>query len=171
MSLLLWDQNNTAAIVLASSADGTEHFAARELAAYFQKMSGKTFAVCEQADDRSASILVGRGACEAAGFKLDEDLTDDGFMIVSQENRLFITGLHSRGTLYGVYEFLEEVLGCRFFSPETEVIPKTSEMKIEAICIKRVPPIEYRSSSVCQLRDPVYAATASRPKGVASTML
>ena len=158
MRQILWNGEKTAAIVLSPSSGKTEAFAAEELAAYLGKMTGKPFSISDQADDQSVSILIGRAACEANGFSPDDDLTDDGFMIVSRENQIFITGVHPRGTLYGVYEFLEECLGCRFFSPEVEVVPSKAEMAIEPICIKRVPAIEYRSSSVYQLRDPLYGA-------------
>ena len=158
MRQILWNGEKTAAIVLSPSSGKTEAFAAEELAAYLGKMAGKPFSISDQADDQSVSILIGKAACEANGFSPDDDLTDDGFMIVSRENKIFITGVHPRGTLYGVYEFLEEYLGCRFFSPEVEVVPSKAEMAIEPICVKRVPAIEYRSSSVYQLRDPLYGA-------------
>ena len=158
MKQLLWNSDITAAIVLAPGAGPTETYAAEELAAYLGKMSGKAFPISHEPADDQLSIIVGREACLANGFTPDEDLTDDGFMIQSSDERLYLTGTHPRGTLYGVYEFLEEVLGCRFFSPEVEVVPFHAEMAIEPVSIKRVPLISYRSSSVYQLDDPVYAA-------------
>jgi len=158
MKQTIWSAEKTARIVLASGAEPAECYAARELAEYLEKMAGKAFPVSRDTDCGTLNILVGRGACAGEGFFPEEDLTDDGFMIESREDRIYITGTHPRGTLYGVYEFLEENLGCRFFSPEVEVIPKAREMAIEPVSCKRVPLIEYRSSSVFQLRDPVYAA-------------
>lgn len=158
MSQILWNNESTAIVVVVPDAQKAERFAADELASYLGKMAGRAFFVSDKADDEKVSLLVGRGACEADGFVPDTDLTDDGFMIVSRGNRICITGLHPRGTLYGVYEFLEECLGCRFFSPEVEVIPQKCEMIIEPLSIKRIPLIEYRSSSVCQLLDPAFAA-------------
>ena len=121
-------------------------------------MSGKPVIISERAAEGKVNILVGKAACGTVGFAPDGDLTDDGFMIVSVGNDICITGTHPRGTLFGVYEFLEEYLGCRFFSPEVEVVPTRNEMVIEPVCLKRIPMIEYRSTSVYQLRDPVYAA-------------
>ena len=108
MSQILWNSTITAAIVLASDAGKTETYAAEELAAYFSKMSGSQFIISDRIREGRVNVLVGLGACEAAGFTPDGDLTDDGFMIESRENLIFITGIHPRGTLYGVYEFLEE---------------------------------------------------------------
>ena len=154
----LWNNDMLTVIVLASNAGKTETYAAEELSAYISKMSGKPVVISDRLHEEKVNIVVGKSACEAAGFLPDNDLTDDGFMIESRENLIFITGIHPRGTLYGVYEFLEEYLGCRFFSPEVEVVPTRNEMVIEPVKLKRIPMIEYRSTSVYQLRDPVYAA-------------
>ncbi|MBP3645674.1 MAG: DUF4838 domain-containing protein [Clostridia bacterium] len=158
MSLTLWNDETSAVVVLASDADSTETFAAKELAAYLGRMSGREILISDSPDEHGTSLIVGRTACEAEGFSPDDALTDDGFMIVSRENRICITGTHPRGTMFGVYEFLEECLGCRFFSPEVEKIPFAEKMVLEPLHIKRVPLIEYRSSSVFQLNDPLYAA-------------
>lgn len=158
MSHHLWNNDMLTVIVLAASAGKTETYAVEELSAYISKMSGKPVVISDRLHEEKVNIVVGKSACEAAGFLPDNDLTDDGFMIVSRENLIFITGTHPRGTLFGVYEFLEEYLGCRFFSPEVEVVPTRNEMVIEPVSLKRIPMIEYRSTSVYQLRDPVYAA-------------
>ena len=157
MSLVLWNHTSTAAIIVDILAPAAELFAAGELARYLSKIAGKVFELSHQPAD-GVNIFIGRAACAANGFVPDAALTDDGFMLVSDEKRLFITGTHPRGTLYGVYEFLEEYAGCRFFSPELEVIPSGEELIIEPLHIKRVPVIEYRSSSVYQLNVPHYAA-------------
>ena len=135
MKHTLWtkDAANTV-IVLASAANKAETYAAEELSAYLAKMAGKPFIISDRQDHEKVNILVGKTTCEADGFVVDTDLTDDGFMIVSKENKIFITGSASRGTLYGVYEFLEEYLGCRFFSPEVEVVPTRNELSIDPIC-------------------------------------
>ena len=158
MKHTLWTKNaaNTV-IVLASAANKAETYAAEELSAYLAKMAGKPFIISDRQDHEKVNILVGKTTCEADGFVVDTDLTDDGFMIVSKENKICITGSASRGTLYGVYEFLEEYLGCRFFSPEVEVVPTRNELSIDPICLKRVPMMEYRSASVYQLFDEKFA--------------
>ena len=40
--------------------------------------------------------------------------------------RLIIAGGNEKGTLYGVYTFLEEYLGCRMYSPECKIDPETN---------------------------------------------
>ena len=156
--LTLWDRNRGAQIVTAADAPEAERFAAEQLRDYLARMAGHPFDLAETPCSDSPAIVVGRSACAAEGFVPEGTLTDDGFVIVSGPERLYITGTHPRGTLYGVYEFLEEYLGCRFFSPEVERVPEYPEMTLEPVNIRRVPELEYRSSSVFQLRDPLYGA-------------
>lgn len=156
--MILWDRHAAATVVVSSCADETERFAAEELCAYLTRMAGKPFAAVDEPAEGQTNLFVGREICHRGGFIPDEDLTDDGFMIVSRGSSLFLTGLHPRGTLYAVYEFLEECLGCRFFSPDVETVPQKVEMLLKPMAVKRIPMMEYRSSSVCQLRDPLYGA-------------
>lgn len=158
-NIKLWDKaGNRTLIVLSCNAQKTEKYAAEELSAYLTKMSCYPVIISSQKDEDKTNIFIGKAACETEGFSPDGDITDDGFMIVSQNNKIYITGSHVRGTLYGVYEFLEEYLGCRFFSPTVEIIPQRDEMLIAPISLKRIPMMEYRASSVYQLTDPVFAA-------------
>ena len=158
LRLILWDREQSVRIVAAADAPEAERFAAEQLRDYLGRMAGRTFDLIEAPGSDAPAVVVGRSACAAEGFIPGGTLTDDGFVIVSAPNRLFITGDHPRGTLYGVYEFLEECLGCRFFSPEVERVPAYPEMTLEPVNIRRVPELEYRSSSVFQLRDPLYGA-------------
>ena len=158
MNQVLWNEHKMAAIVLEASSNETETYAAEELASYLSRMSGKAFTVFTEIQKDRLNILIGLETCRKDGFTPDEDLTEDGFMIAFGENRLYITGLSPRGTLFAVYEFLEENLGCRFYSPEVEVVPQMNEMLLANVNRKCVPGIEYRSSSVYQLLVPEYAA-------------
>ncbi len=159
MNLQLWTKElPCAGIVVSENAGAAEQYAAKELASYLKRMSGHDFAVSSAPKEGEVSFYIGREAAALTGFAPDEDLTDDGFQIAPVPNGIVICGLHPRGTLYGVYEFLENVLGCRFFSPEVEVCPSREEMTVCLEAVKRVPKIEYRSTSVYQLLDPVYAA-------------
>ncbi len=155
----LWNKTGmNTCIVLASDADKTERFAAEELSAYLTRMSAYPVIISDRKIEEKTAIFVGLGACKAEGFTPDGDLTDDGFMIRTTANGICITGSHVRGTLYGVYEFLEEFLGCRFFSPTVEVVPTRDAFDLSDIDCKSVPMMEYRASSVYQLTVPGFAA-------------
>ena len=57
-------------------------------------------------------------------------LGDEGFTIQTSGPHLVIAGGRLRGTMYGVYAFLEEVLGCRWYAPGASFIPKKPTIKI-----------------------------------------
>lgn len=58
--------------------------------------------------------------------------------------RIEIRGGGKRGTLYGCYTFLEDVLGCRWFTSKISRIPKKSTIVIPPLNIRQKPAFEYR---------------------------
>ncbi|MGH7969312.1 MAG: DUF4838 domain-containing protein, partial [Limisphaerales bacterium] len=71
-------------------------------------------------------------------------LGTDGFALRTDRRRLVIAGGRPRGTLNGVYTFLEENLGVRWFTPEVEVVPHTNRLVLPTLNETRVPALEYR---------------------------
>src|SRR5258708_415881 len=96
-------RNTTAlALVLCSSA-------AVELARFLGEISGAKFEIKPLAKaGLGPRILVGR---EAAGSSISAAefaaLGDEGYLIRAKGSELAIAGAKPRGTLYGVYSFLE----------------------------------------------------------------
>lgn len=79
-------------------------------------------------------------------------LTEQGYSIQTCGNRLVITGGSSLGTLYGVYDFLENYLDCRWYTPEFQVIPKRDSLDLTAIDETYNPPLLYRAAYNVQTR-------------------
>ena len=67
-------------------------------------------------------------------------IAEDGFLLYSDGDFLLIAGEDSRGTLYGVYTFLEEYLGVRWFTPTLEVVPESKNIIIDAAIDRIVEP-------------------------------
>jgi hypothetical protein len=104
-------------IVTEPSPSVGDQFAANELAHYLGKMTGANFTAETTARVPTEALVVGRdevGAVDAGFPRMD--LGDDGFMIRRAGGRVLIAGDSDRGTLYGVYAFLEK-LGCHWFAP------------------------------------------------------
>ena len=122
-------------IVKGALCSLTEVTAANELQKYIQQISG---AVLDIVDDtarvREHEILVGKTTHEnGLGVIIDRvALGDEGFTIMTAGEKLIIAGGELRGTLYGVYDFLERQLGCRWFTTELEIIPSNATIKIDA---------------------------------------
>lgn len=121
-------------IIVGKNANFAENTAATELAAYLLKISGAQIAV--YTDERAAAakeIVVGKTNREGAGtFTVDRGaLGDDGFNIKVAGQKLVIAGGEKRGTLYGVYTFLEDFLGCRWYSKNFELVPAVSTVTVK----------------------------------------
>ena len=56
----------------------------------------------------------------------------DGYTMLEDGGRLYITGSCDRGTMYGVYDFLEEYLGVRFLAADTTVVINQASAEIPA---------------------------------------
>ena len=56
----------------------------------------------------------------------------DGYTLLMDGNRLYITGSCDRGTMYGVYCFLEDYIGVRFLAKDTTVIINQDSVAIPA---------------------------------------
>ena len=116
--------------------------AARELQKYIALVTGFSLPIIGDVHSytRAREIVIGHTARKAAGLS---DIEDDGFHIKTDGTRLFING-GKRGVLYGVYSFLEEYLGLRFFAPDAERIADAANIEIGEIDRAYSPPFEYR---------------------------
>ena len=122
-------------IVTEENPDATTKTAVKELQTYIKKISGvKIKAVTEnEAKPEDKAIILGKTSLEKGLVEINrEKIAEDGFKIISDGKHLFIAGTDSRGTLYGVYTFLEEYLGVRWFTPELEVVPESEDIIIDA---------------------------------------
>jgi hypothetical protein len=73
-----------------------------------------------------------------------KDLGDEGFAIKTAGPHLVIAGGRLRGTMYGVYTFLDEVLGCRWYSSKVSFIPKKRTITLKSLDMVQKPDFEYR---------------------------
>ncbi|NLX79899.1 MAG: DUF4838 domain-containing protein [Clostridiales bacterium] len=134
-------------IVLSDSASVSERTAAEELQYYLREISGVTLPiVSDSTEPQGKEICLGQTSREGVFYTVDRsDLGDEGFILKVFDERLVIAGGALRGTLYGVYTFLEERLGVRWFTPDLTVIPEASEVIIDKqLEDKQVPVFEYR---------------------------
>ncbi len=147
-------------IVIGAGATESERYAADELRRYLAEIGGAELPVVSDATPRQPSeIWVGRSnrwPSSAATFS--EDPAAESFLILTGSDYLLIAGAGRRGTLYGVYTFLEKYLGCRWFSPEVSRIPRRHQIAIGPIQDRQVPALEYREPHCCEGMNPDWAA-------------
>jgi len=136
------------AIVTAPEPSVREQFAARELADYLFKITGKQLPVKQVSGNilPEGAIAVGRLA-QQSGLITEEELkavAPDGFVVKINEKTGAVCGLRDLGTLYGAYELLKEV-GVRFYAQDCEVIPVKKKLEIQELDKSVNPAYEMRA--------------------------
>jgi len=147
-------------IVVSQDASSIERKAAEELQKYLQKITDATLPlVTDDAPARTAEILVGHNRrLNELRFEIPlAELGEDGFILKTSGPKLIIAGGKDKGTLYGVYSFLEDCLGCRKYSQDLTFIPRASTLKLSPIDRKDVPVFAYREVYMPDAFDDGYA--------------
>ncbi|MEO6219653.1 MAG: DUF4838 domain-containing protein, partial [Ginsengibacter sp.] len=136
-------------IVIPTHATPDEQKAATVLQDYLLQISGAALPVIAAERHRLPyEIILGQNERLdeiSAGINYNE-LKEDGFVTRTDSLRLIIAGGNEKGTLYGVYSFLEKYLGCRMYSPKVKIIPKQKQIILEKINDQQVPVIGFRDT-------------------------
>lgn len=130
-------------IVTDDEADKCIMTAVDELQTYIKKISGaEPEHVAESKFKKGGkAIILGKTDIEESITAVNRDeIGADSFLIYSDGTHLLIAGGDSRGTLYGVYTFLEEYLGVRWFTPTLEVVPENKDIVIDSAINRTVKP-------------------------------
>ena len=147
--ILLADSGRTRyTIVIPRDAHAGEELAARELAHFLWRMTGAEFPVHD--DSGSATdleIVLGKTSRKRAEDVPAHLKTDnwEGFSIVREGPKLFIMGNLPRGTLYGVYDFLDVELGVRFLTAKVTHVPTMAKLNVDVKSRAYAPPFEHRT--------------------------
>ena len=148
-------------IVVDPDAIAAEKYAAEELAAFLKQVTGAEFPVQTTADRPSAPLLLvgpGRVANKVAPKLNLAGLKPDGIVIETVGDHLILAGDRPRGTLYAVYSFLEDVVGCRWWSSKVSTIPRSPDLTVPEQHVRYVPPLEYRETFWADAFDGDWAA-------------
>ena len=139
----------THAIVLPEKPTPQERYAARDLRAHLEKLTGGAPAiVAESKLGKQTPIVVGKAtkALKKLGVEVDfAKLGLEGIVLRTRGPALVLAG-NRRGVLYAVYTFLEDHCGCKWLAPDCTVMPQTGTFEIGKLNVRYVPPLEYRST-------------------------
>ena len=150
MNVLTLAKNRTTSykIVRTLSADPANKTAAEELAAYLNRITGAFFPIVT-ADTPAADCEIVVGIARDAADVITDipALGEDGYVIRTHKNRLYLLGASGRGTLYAVYDFLETYAGCRFWASYYETVPQNDTLVIpDDIDVRRLPVFSVRNT-------------------------
>jgi hypothetical protein len=139
---------DTYVIAIPDRATLQETHAAQDLAYHIELVTGESLKVVpEKQIGGLTPILVGN--CRQT-HKLDRQLDLQGLGLEGIRIRtvgpaLILAG-NQRGVLYATYTFLEDYLGCRWFTPDCSTWPKTGTIHVPEIDRRYIPPLEYRGT-------------------------
>jgi len=147
-------------IALGASASESEQWAAKELQHWLKEISGAELPI-EPLDQphQGPQIVVGYNEFikTKTGVQPPADL-DESFRYCNSGSDLMIYGGKMRGTMYGVMAFLENELGCRWYTPEVSVIPKRKELSFTWLEHSEKPGIRVRNDFYFEAFNPTWAA-------------
>jgi len=148
-----------ARVVVAPDATQTERFAAGELSLFLRIVTGAEFPVREDASPDGANLLVGPGAARLAGRDTGApDLLPEEIVVTTPGGDLVLAGGSPRATLYAVYTFLEDIVGCRWWTSTASRMPRRPSLSVGNLAIRFNPPFEYREPYWYVAFDEVWAA-------------
>ena len=134
-----------------------EKTAKLELQNYLNRITGADFPVLSSKQAKGKLIVLGHNKLskDFLGSKVIEKLGEEEFIIKSsKDGNIYITGGRPRGTLYGVYHFLDNVLGVRWLAPDAEFVPPKANLTISALNIREKPAYIQRDANYFLHIDP-----------------
>ena len=136
-------------IVVAEEAIASEQYAAEEFQDFFQQASGVRLPIVNETERSDRHVFIGPGQplhASNVGFSI-EGFGEEDHRIVLRDGNLAIAGGRPRGTLYGVYTFLEDYLGVRFLTQYHTHVPPVGEVHLIAPVDRYYhPPLAFRWS-------------------------
>ncbi|MEE0981855.1 MAG: glycoside hydrolase family 20 zincin-like fold domain-containing protein [Acutalibacteraceae bacterium] len=154
-----------AVIVVGKNAVSTDLYAAQKLEYYLEKITGEDIAVVtDDAEVNAKEFIVGETNRTTVDF---ENPKNGSYVIKSDDNKLIIAGYGTRGTIYGVYAFLEDFCGCRWYETNIIKIPENADLAVgNGLDVKYTPYFEYTETDTTSSRDPEFSIANGQNGGV-----
>lgn len=163
---VLFEGGRTAySIVIGEQASDSERWAAFELKRWLGEVSGAGFNIVSDALAKSGpEIVVGfnrraRDLFAAANESIEPPAKmDEAFRYTNLGEDLVLYGGAQRGTMYAVFAFLENELGCRWYTPTVESIPERDRYAFTSLDHSEKPGLRVRNDFYYEAFDPIWAA-------------
>lgn len=134
-------------IVLCKNASISEQTAAKELQSYLEQVGGVVLPIInrDQLEEGQKHIFIGynKHYGEECGVERP-DKNDEGFTYRNVDDNIWIYGGSQRGTMYGVYSFLENELGIRWYTKDYTHLKPLKKWQFKDLYCSETPFIQYR---------------------------
>ena len=145
---LFLDGKSDYKIVISAYASTSEQTAAKELQQYIEQMSGALLPITNDLNTTGKRIIMGyNGRVKALTGAQMPEKDDESFTYKTVGSDLLIWGGSQRGTMYGVFTFLEREFGIHWLTPSCTVVPKYRGWKLPRLNHSEKPFIGYRYSN------------------------
>jgi hypothetical protein len=157
---LFSNQKSDYRIVIDSRASESEKWAASELQHWIEEVSGIKLPIENTSGTSSGpGIWVGyNDMIQNFITTTRPDSTDESFTYFNAGSDICIYGGSQRGTMYGVMSFLENELGCRWYTPGVAVAPEKAEYSFERLAHTEKPGVRVRNDFYFEAFNPIWAA-------------
>ena len=139
--------------------------AAKELQEHLAEVTGATLEILpeDKAPADAKQVLVGpsQRARKLLPGVDPAKLGHDGIVMKTVGRDIVLLGRPPRGTLYAVYTFLEDVVGCRWWTSTESFVPKKPDLSVPALDVNYAPRIRSREA---YYRDAFNGRFAARSK-------
>ena len=158
-------QLDNAVIVVSDDASITDKYAAERLKYYLDKiMGGDVAVVSDKTENDCVEISVGDTLREDLDFSAKKD---GSYVITSEKDLIVINGAGNKGTIHGVYAFLEKYCDCHWYEDEVIVIPENAALSVkQGINVTYTPFFEYSETDTKSSRDPEFSVANGLTGGV-----
>ena len=154
-------------VVHGNDQTAAEKFALKELVGHLEKMTGAKFKAVSEAEAGAAASAIYLGRTDfarKAGVDFNS-LGDEEWLAKTAGDNLILAGGGPRGSLYAVYDFLENQGGCLWMDEHNEFIPSLREFKVAALDSRRKPAFRQRDVFDCLSGNPSTILFKTRNKG------
>ena len=123
-----------------------EKEAAGELKTHLDKITGGNFTIVEEKDfagDKPAIYLGETEFAKKHGIDFNAFAPEE-WLVKTVDGSLIVGGSKMNGTLFGVYDLLENQLGCHWFTFDSTHIPHNPDLQLGSLDIRKQPSFAYR---------------------------
>jgi hypothetical protein len=147
-------------IVLGDSASESEKWAVKELQAAIKQVGGVDLAVRSDNEPLTGhELVIGYNRHTRQLLSVSQPANgDESFSYQNLGPHLVIYGGKQRGTMYGVFTFLERELGCRWYTPRVTVMPHKEAYTFVDLYHHEKPGVRVRNDFYYEAFDPIWAA-------------
>ena len=131
-------------ILISQSASEEVLSIAYELQSYIKQVSGANINIAQTISDGKPYISLGETEqFKATGIDVS-NIKNDGYVLKTIENNIFIASNSNKGIMFGTYTFIERFLGVRWLSEVYTHIPNSSDILVYPCDIKEEPEFALR---------------------------